>query len=215
MRAIASRRCQAIENSRTTFSTNTSRDATCRSTQRLFARVGLLLRKRNAGGAWAGVLDQNVGGARGGRRGGAAVAQLPAGGVRIPSLVNWGTPAFNAGLEGGDVIAAADGRAIANLEDWQAAVHAHKPGDRMTVEFKRHGVSKTTTIAIAEDPTMEVVTLESTGAILLSGGSESDAGWLAGVEAAVVQDIGHARRSIYQTLETGGTGGTGGTNALV
>jgi predicted metalloprotease with PDZ domain len=146
---------------------------------RLFARVGLLLRKRNAGGAWAGVLDQNFGGGRGSRRGGAAVAQLPAGGVRIPSLVNWGTPAFNAGLEEGDVIAAADGRAIANLEDWQAAVRAHKPGDRMTVEFKRHGVSKTTTIAIAEDPTMEVVTLESTGATLSADQKAMRDGWLA------------------------------------
>ena len=29
---------------------------------RLFARAGLVLRKRNAGGAWAGVLDQNFGG---------------------------------------------------------------------------------------------------------------------------------------------------------
>jgi predicted metalloprotease with PDZ domain len=145
----------------------------------LFARVGLVLRKRNAGGAWAGVLDQNFGGGgRGARRGGAPV-QLPAAGVRIPGLVNWGTPAFNAGLEEGDVITAADGRAIGNQEDWQAAVRAHKPGDRMNVEFNRHGISKTTTIALAEDPTMEVVTLESTGGTLSADQKAMRDGWLA------------------------------------
>jgi len=48
---------------------------------------------------------------RGWRRGLPGVAA----GVRIPGLVNWGTPAFSAGVEEGDVITAADGRAIASL----------------------------------------------------------------------------------------------------
>ena len=39
--------------------------------EKLFAGVGLLLRKRNPGTAWVGVLDQTFGGGgRGGRRGG-------------------------------------------------------------------------------------------------------------------------------------------------
>ena len=147
----------------------------------LFARVGLVLRKRNAGGAWVGVLDQNFGGGgRGGRRGGApTAAQLPAGGVRIPGLVNWGTPAFNAGLEEGDLITAADGTAIANQDDWQSALRVHKPGDQMNVEFNRHGVSEKTTIAIAEEPTMEVVTLESTGGTLSPDQKAMRDSWLA------------------------------------
>ena len=147
----------------------------------LFARVGLVLRKRNTGGAWVGVLDQNFGGGgRGGRRGGApAAAQLPAGGVRIPGLVNWGTPAFKAGLEEGDLITAADGTAIVNQDDWQAALRAHKPGDQMNVEFNRHGVSEKTTIAIAEDPTMEVVTTESTGGTLSPDQKAMRDSWLA------------------------------------
>ena len=146
----------------------------------LFTRVGLVLRKRNAGAAWVGVLDQGFGGGgRVGRRGGAPTAQPPAGGVRIPGLVNWGTPAFKAGLEEGDLITAVDGTAIATQDDWQAALRAHKPGDQMSVEFNRHGASEKTTIAIAEDPTMEVVTLESTGGTLSADQKAMRDSWLA------------------------------------
>jgi len=147
---------------------------------KLFSRVGLVLRKRNAGGPWAGVLEQGFGGGgRGGRRGGAAVATAPPGGVRIPALVNWGTPAFTAGLEEGDLITAAEGKPIASVEDWQAAVRAHKPGDQMNVEFNRHGATIKTTVVIGEDPTMEVVTLESTGATLSEDQKAMRDGWLA------------------------------------
>jgi predicted metalloprotease with PDZ domain len=93
--------------------------------------------------------------------------------------VNWGTPAFNAGLEEGDVIAAAEGKAIATLDDWQAAIRAHKPGDQMTVEFNRHGTTLRTSILIGEDPTMEVVTQESTGGTLSEDQKAMRDGWLA------------------------------------
>jgi len=89
-----------------------------------------------------------------------------AAGVRVPGLVNWGTPAFQAGIEEGDVMTAADGKSIATIEDWQNAVRGHKPGDTMAVEFNRHGTILKATIAVAEDPTVEVVPLESTGATL-------------------------------------------------
>jgi hypothetical protein len=49
----------------------------------------------------------------------------------------------------------------------------------MNVEFNRHGISKTTTIALAEDPTMEVVTLESTGGTLSPDQRAMRDGWLA------------------------------------
>ena len=65
--------------------------------EKLFARVELVVRKRNPGGAWVGVFDQGFGGGRG-RRGGAAPSSTPAPGIRVPGLVNWGTPAFNAGI---------------------------------------------------------------------------------------------------------------------
>lgn len=145
---------------------------------KLFERVGLVLRRRSAGTAWAGTLEQNAGG-RGGRRGGPPAAQQPTAGVRIPGLVNWGTPAFSAGLEEGDVVTAADGKPIATIDDWQAAVRSHKPGDRMAVDFTRHGTALKTTITLVEDPTMEIVALESTGTALSADQKRMRDAWLA------------------------------------
>src|SRR4029450_3574918 len=65
--------------------------------EKLFARVGLGLRSRNPGAAWTGLMDQSFGGgAR--RRRGAATAAPSGAGLRVPALVNWGTPAFQAGI---------------------------------------------------------------------------------------------------------------------
>ena len=143
---------------------------------KLLERVGLILRRRNPGAAWVGALDQ-LAGAR--SRRGAVTAQAAASGVRISGLVNWGTPAFAAGLDEGDVITAADGRAIAGLEDWQSAIAAHKPGDRMNVEYTRHGATVKTTVTLAQDPTMEIVTVESTGAALSPDQTRMRGAWLA------------------------------------
>jgi predicted metalloprotease with PDZ domain len=129
----------------------------------LFARVGLVLRKRNAGAAWAGVFPQQFGGGRGRRGGG---SEPPAGGLTIPGLLDWGTPAFKAGLEEADTVTSFDGKPIGSLDDFQSVLRAHKPGDQVPVEFRRHGVAHRTTITLAEDPAMEVVTLESTGGTL-------------------------------------------------
>ena len=136
--------------------------------QKLFARVGLVLRKRNPGGAWVGLLDQSFvgGGGRGGRRATGVASNASEPGVRVPGLVNWGTPAYRAGVEEGDVITAADGKAIATVDDWQAAIRAHKPGDAVPIEFNRHGAAIKASMTLEEDPTMEVVTLESTGGTL-------------------------------------------------
>jgi len=149
--------------------------------EKLFARVGLVLRKRNPRVAWVGLLDQSSpgGSRRGGRRGGAAATTSVTGpGVRVPGLVNWGTPAYRAGLEEGDLITAADGKAIATLDDWQAAVRVHKPGDSMPVEFTRHGSTVKATVTVEEDPTVEVVTLESTGGALSADQKAMRDGWL-------------------------------------
>jgi predicted metalloprotease with PDZ domain len=146
--------------------------------ERLFARVGLVLRKRNPDGAWVGVLDPSGGRGRRRGRGPAVGATATASGVTVPSLVNWGTPAYRAGLEEGDLITAADGKAIATIEDWQAAVGAHKPGDSMPVEFSRHGSVVKASITLEADPTMEAVTLESTGGTLSADQKSMRDGWL-------------------------------------
>jgi predicted metalloprotease with PDZ domain len=147
--------------------------------QKLFARVGLVLRKQNPGAAWAGLLDEPVAGRRRGRRQATGAIAAPNDtGLRVPALVAWGTPSFQAGIDEGDLITAADGKAIRTLEEWHAAVRAHKPGDSMPVEFARHGTIVKATITLREDPTVEVVTAESTGAALTRDQKMMRDGWL-------------------------------------
>ena len=96
----------------------------------------------------------------------------------MPGLVNWGTPAYRAGIEEGDVITSADGKAVGTIEDWQAALRAHKPGDSMPIEFMRHNLPVKASITVEEDPTMEVVTLESIGSTLSPDQKALRDGWL-------------------------------------
>ena len=146
---------------------------------RLFARAGLLLRRRAAGAAWAGVFDGFGGGGRGRRGGGQAAPAGAAPGLAIPGLVAWGTPAFHAGLEEGDAVVSIDGTAIGSAADWQSAIRAHKPGDRLTVEFSRHGAVSKTVLTLGEDPTLEVVTVEGTGGTLTPDQKAFRDAWLA------------------------------------
>ena len=131
---------------------------------RLFARAGLVLRKRHPGTPWVGLLD-GVGVVSRRPRRSSAPPPPPtsAAGLAVPDLVPWGSPAFAAGLDEGDVITAADGAPVTTLQDWQAAVSAHRPGDRLAVTLQRHGTVVQATIAVAEDPAVDVATLESTG----------------------------------------------------
>jgi predicted metalloprotease with PDZ domain len=135
---------------------------------RLFSRAGLILRKRSPNAPWVGVLDaEGAPAARRWRRvSQQSAASTPIAGVTIPELVAWGTPAFTAGLEEADVLTHVDEAQIAGVDAWQAAVRAHKPGDRMHVGYTRQGKAAKTTIVVGEDPALEVVPVESTGAVL-------------------------------------------------
>jgi predicted metalloprotease with PDZ domain len=145
---------------------------------RLLARAGLVLRKRNAGAAWSGVLDRAGAGGRGRRRSAARDEGDPPGGLSIPGLVPWGTPAFAAGLTGGDVVTHADDEPVGSVADWQAAIGARKPGDRMPIQFTRRGTVFRRVITLVEDPTVEVVSVESTGNALSAAQQAFREAWL-------------------------------------
>jgi predicted metalloprotease with PDZ domain len=115
---------------------------------RLMQRAGVVLRKRSPGRAWAGDL-------RGGQDGGTRLANLQA-----P-----GTPAYEAGLEQDDQITEVEGKAISTFQHLQEAIAARKPGDQLKISFKRRtGAPATATITLREDPAIEAVLLEDTGA---------------------------------------------------
>ena len=114
---------------------------------RLMQRAGVVLRKRNAGRAWAG-----------------DVRPAPDGVNRIGNLQAPGTPAYEAGLEQNDVIAEVNGKPVDSIQQFNEAVAARKPGDRMTVTIKRGAAATTTaTITLREDPGLEAVPIEDTG----------------------------------------------------
>ncbi len=127
---------------------------------RLLLRAGYVLRKRNPGSPWLGP------------------ANLVDSSGTINNLMPWGSPAFEAGLDQGDVIVDVEGKAMASGV-LQAAIKSRKPGDRLTVTYKRRGgATGTTTITLKEDPSLEAVTLESTGATLTPDQKAFRESWL-------------------------------------
>ncbi len=63
--------------------------------------------------------------------------------------VQSGTPAASAGLQEGDIITQADGKAVDGAEALSAAVRAHRPGDKMTLTYVRGGQKHTVTVTLA------------------------------------------------------------------
>ena len=127
---------------------------------RLLSRAGFVFRKRNPGAAWLGP------------------ANLVDSGGTINNLMPWGSPAFDAGLDQGDVIVDVDGKPMASGV-LQAALKARKPGDRLTITYKRRGgATGRTTITLKEDPALEAVTLEASGGTLTPAQKAFRDGWL-------------------------------------
>ena len=118
----------------------------------LLARAGVRVRKRQPGVGWTG-------------------AQIDSGG-RVTELVDWGTPAFDAGLEEEDVIVSADGKPFAQ---WQAG----PPGTAVRLEVKRPtGRMVTLRLTLGEDPALEAVLVETTGAGLTTHQRAFRQAWL-------------------------------------
>jgi len=113
---------------------------------RLMQRAGIVLRKRNAGMAWAGELR------------GAPDAVNRIGNLQAP-----GAPAYAAGLEQDDILADVNGKPVTSIQQFNETVAASKPGDRMAVLVKRGSATVNATITLQEDPELEAVLLEDTG----------------------------------------------------
>ena len=131
----------------------------------LLLRAGYLFRKRASGAAWMG-------------------GSVDANGA-ITALAGWGTPLFEAGLDQGDVIVDVDGKSVAGGV-LQTALKSRKPGDSLAVTFKRrNGATGKATIDLKEDPAMEVVPIETTGAALTAEQKAFRDAWLGSQRQAV------------------------------
>jgi putative serine protease PepD len=71
--------------------------------------------------------------------------------ARIAS-VHAGTPAASAGLQGGDVITAIDGKTITSTNGVQSAIASKRPGDKISLTYTRNGQSHTVDLTLATRP---------------------------------------------------------------
>jgi predicted metalloprotease with PDZ domain len=128
---------------------------------RLFDRAGIVLRKRTPGAGWSGLEN-------------AMDRDEP---KRIGSLVAWGTPAFDAGLEQGDLITSLNGQTFTG--GIGQAFAKQKPGDTVAIEFtRRTGATGTAAITLRENPALEAVPLESGGGTLSADQKAFRQAWL-------------------------------------
>jgi predicted metalloprotease with PDZ domain len=127
----------------------------------LLSRAGFVVRKQSAGRAWLGDLRLES-----------------RGGTHLASLVAPTWPLYAAGVDQDDELQQVDGQRIAGAGDIASVLQRHKPGDKVTVVFTdRTGAPKTATITLAEDPHVEVVPVESAGA-LTAAQQTFRSGWL-------------------------------------
>jgi predicted metalloprotease with PDZ domain len=84
-------------------------------------------------------------------------------GARVGGSTLVGSPLHRAGVDRGDVVEAVDGRRLAAPGDLEAVLAGKAPGDTVRIRYRSRGRDRTAAVALQEDPTLEVVTVEATG----------------------------------------------------
>lgn len=113
---------------------------------KLLLNAGFVLRKSNEGKAYTGLSRVSF------ESGKATLSQT-----------SIGTPAYDAGLDLGDILLTIDGTEIKDQATLTKITESHKPGDVVTVTYNYRGVDKTTKLTFGENPALEVVSIEKTG----------------------------------------------------
>jgi putative serine protease PepD len=62
------------------------------------------------------------------------------------------TPAAHAGLHAGDVITAVDGKRISSADELRAAINRHRPGDKVSLTYRRSGNNHTVEVTLTNRP---------------------------------------------------------------
>jgi predicted metalloprotease with PDZ domain len=134
---------------------------------RLLAQAGLVVRKRSPGRAFAGQVNLQ-----------------PAGSAyRVVSLVPMESPLYNAGVAQDDQLVSLGGRDLSAANTLDAALANHKAGDRVALRFvRRSGEIVNTTIALDEDPRVEVVPAEKSGGTLTDDQRRFRDAWLGSLQ---------------------------------
>ena len=100
--------------------------------------------------------------------GNASVVETPRGlvvGGPGESLVAFGTPLYDAGVDSGDIIVSIDERP-ATMAAW-TAIGSRQPGQRVTLTVRRRdGKTVTTTVTVTADPQVQIISRENAGGSL-------------------------------------------------
>jgi len=139
----------------------------------LLAKAGLVLRKAQAGKAWAGPLSATAGRGRAGQARAEGATGLP-----ILSSTVMATPIYKAGLDAGDIILKADGKEIKDAQGFNDIVAGKNVGDKIVVDYKNRTGDHQTTITLEENPAFEVVTFEKAGKKLTKEEQDFRNSWL-------------------------------------
>jgi putative serine protease PepD len=73
------------------------------------------------------------------------------GGAQI-TLVTPNSPASTAGLQGGDVVTAINGKTVSSTEQFIETIDNYPPGQKLTLKINRNGSSKTVTVTLGNRP---------------------------------------------------------------
>ena len=74
-----------------------------------------------------------------------------------------GGPAYKAHLASGDVLTSINGKPFPDGQHFEEFIQTFKVGDKLTIEFSRFGVLKSTTLVLEADPTYTISLLENDG----------------------------------------------------
>jgi putative serine protease PepD len=82
---------------------------------------------------------------------GVEITSAAGGGARVAS-VRSGTPAARARIQAGDVITKVNGKSVGSSDELQQVVQGLKPGDRITLEIRRAGTTRTVHVTLGTRP---------------------------------------------------------------
>jgi predicted metalloprotease with PDZ domain len=130
---------------------------------RLFARMGLVVRKKSPGRSWLGNTPLT----------------FTNGGLRT-GVVAFDSPLYKAGVAQDDQIVSIAGVEIGAGQTVQEVLQRHAPGARLELRLvRRSGEAVRTAVNLEEDPRVEIVTAESTGASVTPEQRQARQAWLA------------------------------------
>jgi len=113
----------------------------------LLARAGFVLQAASPGKAWIGTPAMNFSDR----------------GIDVTGSTLRGSPLYVAGIDRGDRIVEADGKAVKTRQELNDLAASHKPGDRSTLTVEARAGRKYVVITWAQAPDVEIVSFEKAG----------------------------------------------------